>query len=360
MNINEMLIYADIEHISKIAEHYNCPCNRNSKADTIQSIIYHIFQKDILQESIEQLDDIEYTFIQLLYLDSRMKYSIEDLIAKGKQAIDIHNSVAKPKDLILQAVKKGWIFSGVGKKYLFVYLIPQDFKDKILKVVYKNLIKNIKHKEYVNFYRDESKFMKSDLFSFLKYIKKEKVLLTNEGNIYKKQQKIIFQSFQIQEELIKKTAWRFGYGRRYKEYPDRFSLIYDYAYYNKFILEDELGFLTITTKGENYLNCNSLVNDEIKIYKFWIRVYKYSIPYILIILNTIDLIAYNNWIELNSLEAHILFWLKDHFYEGKQQVFRERIIKILMHLGAIQVSCDENFTYIRVTSKGHNWINGLE
>ena len=62
MNINEMLIYADIEHISKIADHYKCQCNRNSKTDTIQAIIYHIFQKDILEESIKQLNVLEYTF----------------------------------------------------------------------------------------------------------------------------------------------------------------------------------------------------------------------------------------------------------------------------------------------------------
>ncbi|OEF99022.1 hypothetical protein BHF71_10200 [Vulcanibacillus modesticaldus] len=359
MNLDEMLIYADIDQIHKIVDNYQCQCDRHSKTDMIQSIIYTILQKNKLENQISELNNTEYTFIQLLYLDSRNKYTIEDLLAKGKQAIGLTQSSIKARDLVLTALKNGWIFQGVGKKHLLVYLVPEDFKSKVIKIINNRLQERVIFSDEVNYYRDEKGLLISDIIKFLNFIEKEEVLLTGEGNIYKRQQRTLFKQLLVPEEPLKKMAWRFGYGRRYNEYPDRFSLIYDYTFYNKLIYEDEKGLLYLTSFGKKYINNYVLSKEEMAVYQFWIRLYKYSIPFLQLVVRLIDLVATSKWVELDSLEQVVNFWLNDRYYENKQQIFRERIIKMLLHLGVIKIGNQGNKIFIQVSEKGNKLINGF-
>lgn len=359
MNLDEMLLYADIGQINKIADQYQCQCDRHSKTDLIQAIIYKLLKRDTIEDILYGLEPVEYTFIQLLYLDSRNKFTLEDLLAKGKQAINLSQTSITSKDIVFRALKKGWVFQGVGKKHLLIYLVPQDLKRKMLIGIQGDLEKRLDIRNEINFYRDESNLLVSDMIRFLTYVTKNDISLTAEGNIYKRQQQAIFGSFLVPEEPIKKVAWRFGFGRRYNEYPDRFSLIYDYSFYQKFIVEDQEGLLFISPSGGKWLTQTTYDQEEIKIYQFWVRLYKHPIPYLQLIVKYMDLIAYQRWVEIESLEKEILFWLEDFYYEKKKDIFKERIIKMLLHLGVIQLGNEDGEIYIRVTDNGHHWINGF-
>ena len=359
MNIDEMLIYADINQINKIADNYLCQCDRHSKTDIIQTIIYTILKDDTVKTHINNLDGTEFAFIQLLYLDSRNKYTIEDLIAKGKQATELNQSSIKPRELVIKALKNGWIFQGVGKKHLLIYLVPEDFKKIILNAVKSRVIKKINTIPDIDYYRDERSLLISDLITFIRYVGKEDILLTSEGNIYKRQQSSLLQSLLVKEESLKKVAFRFGYGRRYNEYPDRFSLLYDYAFFNKYIFEDENGFLSLTPQGRKWLTKIDYYNDEREIYRFWIRLYKNPIPYLQVIVRFIDLVGFNNWVQIESLKKVILFWIKDFYYEKKEDMFKDRILKMMLHLGIIQIGNKDGDTFIRITEDGHKWISGF-
>jgi len=358
LNLDEMLIYADIGHIHNIADQYQCRCNRHSKTEMIQTIIYTVFRQGTLDTLISQMDDVEFTFIQLLYLDARTQYLMEDLLAKGKQAITLRNSSIQPRELIISALKKGWIFQGVGRKYAFFYMVPHDLKKKILQILIKKMKLEVLNKDQNFVYRDERNLIISDVDIFLQMVSKKNILLTAKGNIYKKHQKVILDHLQVKEEPLGRVAWRFGYGRRYHEYPDRFSLIYDFAFYHGLIAEDENGYLLITKDGLKWLDQANREEEEKKIYTFWVRLYKRPIPFLQLIIKWIDLAAYNQWVQLNSMEEEILFWLRDHYYETKSQVFHDRIIKMLLHLGVLQLGYQGDEAFIRVTEEGHRWLNG--
>ncbi len=360
LNLNEMLIYADFQHINNIVDHYHCQCDRHSKTDMVQAILFKLLRKDTLREIILQADREDLTFIQLLYLDSRTKYTIEDLLAKAKQALDLHQMDRKPRELVLSGLKKGWIFQGVGKKNALVYLVPEDFKNRILETIHQKAKEELNRADDVPFYRDETDLILSDLHIFLSYVKNEEILLTSEGNIYKRQQQLLFRLLHIKEEIIKKQAWRFGYGRRYNEYPDRFSLIYDYAYYFKLTEESANGYLQLTSNGEKWLHEISPSKEKMNLYRFWLRLYKYPISFLPLIVKYIDLVAYKEWVQLDQLERKLMFWIKEHYYETTEIVFQERIIKMLHHLGVLKIGNIEHNVYIRVTDEGHHWINGIE
>lgn len=357
MNLDEMLLYADIDQVYKIVNNYSCECDKHSKTDMIQAIIIKMFNRDNLNNLFYELNEVELAFLQLLYLDSRVKFTIEDLLAKGRQALALNKAEDNPKDLVLAALKRGWIFHGVGKSNMLVYLVPNDFKERFFQALSSNLLNKINYLDEVNFYRDESTLLVSDIVIFLKYLLKEEVLLTGDGSIYRRQQALIFNTFLVPESPIIKGAWRFGYGRKYNEYPDRFSLIYNYAYYNKLLVEDQSGHLYITPQGVMWMNKTDFYEDEYNIYRFWLRLYKHSIPYLQLIIKIIDLVAYKKWVETSTVFGEILLWLNDHYYEKKEDVFLNRIIKMLVHLGIIQIGQESNQTYIRVSEKGHRLIN---
>ncbi|MFV9510677.1 hypothetical protein [Tepidibacillus sp. LV47] len=360
MNLAEMLLYADISHINKIADHYQCQCDRHSKQDMIQTLIYKILQKQTMLNILKQADDTEQTFMMLLYLDQRNQFTMEDLLAKGKKAIQLHESSHKPRDLILLSLKKGWIFQGLEKKNALVYLIPDDLKAKMLELIRNQYLSQMHTLKELSFYRDEKRLIAADFQTFLKFVSNEEILLTGDGSIYKRQQQLLFNQFLVPEEPIKKPGWRFGYGRRYRQYPDRFSLIYDYAFYKKMIEEDERGFLYLTNLGRNRLDHENLEEITMEIYKFWLRIYKSSIPFLPFIVQLIDLLAFDCWLSLEDLKRTVLIWLKDRYYETKEVIFNERIIKMLHHLGIIQIGQDQEKSYIRLTKEGHRFVNGFE
>lgn len=360
MNLAELLTYADIGQIHKIIDSYQCQCDRHSKTEMIQQLIFTVFNNKNLQNFFLELTETEYIYLQLLYLDSKNKYTIEDLLAKGKQAVALTNSTAKPRELVLTALKNGWIFTGVGSQHKLTYLVPQDFRDKVLQLLKELILPALRIKNVISYYREESNLAVGDLGNLLKHLQEEEVMLTNEGYIYKRQLQGILKKLLVNEEPVKVLAWRFGYGRRYNEYPDRFSLLYDYAYYHNLLIEDQRGYLLVTPKGEKLLNNPRNPEMDFKLYQFWVRLYKNTIPYLQHVLRLIDLVAESNWIEINSLEKQLLVWINQHYYETKEQVFRERIVKMLVHLGAAQIGNESNSTYLRLTDAGHTWINGFD
>lgn len=357
MDLDEMLLYTDIKHLHHIVDHYQCQCNRHSKTDIIQSLIYNVFNRSALNQLIYHLDEMEFTFLQLLYLDSRHQFAIEDLIAKGMQSAELHQSAINPKDLVFTALKRGLLFHGVGKEHQLIYLIPNDLKNKIIKILSESMKQELDFAEDMMVYRDERRLLISDTVSFLKYISSEPLLLTGVGNIYKRQQHSIFKTFAVPEEPFKNVVWRFGYGRRYNEYPDRFSLIYDYVFFHHLILEDETGYLYLTEKGNKWLEKEDFEEEEKNIFRFWIRLYKHPIPFLQLITKMIDMVSYQTWLKLESLEKFSLYWIKDHYYEKRDQIFKDRIIKMMLHSGALQIGYDNNEAYIRITEEGHQWIN---
>ena len=49
MNLAELLTYADIGQIHKIIDSYQCQCDRHSKTEMIQQLIFTVFNNKNLQ-----------------------------------------------------------------------------------------------------------------------------------------------------------------------------------------------------------------------------------------------------------------------------------------------------------------------
>ena len=115
-----------------------------------------------------------------------------------------------------------------------------------------------------------------DVWQFLRFVHQHEVALTVEGTMYKRTQEQLMAAFHVKEELIKSRGWRFGYGRRFKDYPSRLSLIYDYCFFTGLIAETEKG-LQLTEEGTKRV-LQGLKEDPAEIYRFWLKLYKGPFP----------------------------------------------------------------------------------
>nr|WP_313779191.1 hypothetical protein [Paenibacillus larvae] len=62
MNLADMLSYADIQELKKIASTYSCECNSHSKNELIQSILSTVNRREVFEERISRLsmEDIRF------------------------------------------------------------------------------------------------------------------------------------------------------------------------------------------------------------------------------------------------------------------------------------------------------------
>ncbi|MGA8943856.1 MAG: hypothetical protein WB502_14275 [Thermoactinomyces sp.] len=362
MRISEWLTYTGIDQLKQMNRYYGCDSQRShSKHELIRSLLQHIGKKGQLEKQIARLNDREFRFLQLIMLDQSTAYSMEELLAKGRVAINGQQGQAR--QLIVEALKRGWLFPGYSRQTQNLYYVPSDLRMQVVEILLKpyKLEENRLH-EPPAVYRDEQHQLLYDLYHFLSFINKEIVRLTVDGAIYKNQQKQLFQTFYIRETPIAGKGPRFGFGRSYHLYPDRFSLLYDYAYYEGYFIEDEKGYLCLTEKGKGKLDKkekDSQGQDQGKeIVRFWIRLYRRAIPQLPMIIRWISLLTYPGWVQKSLVFQAVEPWLKAFFYESKESLF-QKVLKMLVHLGVCLIGQEGDKQYLTLSPSGVKWLHGI-
>lgn len=354
MRITDWLTYTDINQLKQLNRFYQCDCNDRSKNELICSLLQRMNRTSLIKEIVKELPREELRFLQLIVLDASGAYTMEELVAKGRAAL--LGKEGEPRKLIASVLKKGWLFRGYSHNTHNFYEIPTDTKERLTNLFIESYdIGNPKVQP--DFYRDEENLIIADLYSFLEYLHKDIVRIANDGSIYRNQQKVLLQSLCVIEEPVTGKGPRFGFGRNYHLYPDRFSLIYDYAFYKNYIAEDAQGCLCLTEIGNEKL-LKKDVNEGRHLYRFWIRLYRKPIPNLPIIIQWLGLLSYSRWIPLDHCFEVSEEWLAPYYYESVENIFR-KIIQILLHLGVLKVGTENGVNYITLTLSGINWIQGI-
>ncbi len=86
MNLSDMLGYADIQQLSRIADVYRCECNGHSKNDLIQSILSTVSRNDVFEAQISSMKLEDLRFLNSLLFEARNSFSLEDLLARVQQS----------------------------------------------------------------------------------------------------------------------------------------------------------------------------------------------------------------------------------------------------------------------------------
>ncbi|RCX23281.1 hypothetical protein DFP94_101878 [Fontibacillus phaseoli] len=359
MNLADMLTFADIGQLSRIANHYQCECNGNSKHELIQSILQTIGRREFVERHVEGMSLEDLRFLNGLIFDGRRQFSLEELIACAQQSRFTEDAREResPRDVISRFRQRGWLFQGMTHNTRYLFEVPEDLKRR-----FREAMEHRFKAEVViaggepAMYREEPDLLSEDLILFLRYVQEHEIPLNNEGVMYRRNQLQILEKLHISEPLVGK-GWRFGYGRRFKDYPNRLALLYDYASHGKWIRED-VDRLCLTAAGEFFLE-EERREPMMHFVSFWLRLYKGPIPNLLSLMYWIERCS-REWVTTSSLYTRMSSLIKPFFYDSPESIFEERILVMMLHLGMVRLGEDgQGERYVQTTPFGKSAVHKL-
>lgn len=336
MNLADMLSYVDIHELSRIAKTYDCACNSHSKNDLIQSILTTISRKDVFEKHVLNLSLEDIRFLNSLMFDGKTSFSLEELIARAqstrfqKQEPETWN----PRETISRFKGLGWLFHGFSQQNKYLYQVPQDLKRRFTDVLARKYREHLQYTGEPAVYRDEHTLILSDIETFLRFVDRHDVPMTAEHFMYRKVLHQVLGEMAVREEPVARGGWRFGYGSRFKEYPNRFSLIYDYCYFSKWISEEN-GYIILTPEGKARIN-KGMKDNLPDVYHYWLRLYKIPIPNLPSLVHWVEQLA-SNWVQVNSLREVMCPLIRPYYYDTPESILDQRILQMMMHLGLLAI-----------------------
>ncbi|WP_239614187.1 hypothetical protein [Cohnella mopanensis] len=365
MNLADMLVYADIAELTTIAETYDCTCSSHSKNELIQSILSTVQRRDVMESRVGEMMGNDLRFLNSLVFENRSAYSLEELKARAlngesklnepsSEAVD---NVARPPEssrnrkgksaapkpppspedtarLAISRFKKfGWLFNGFSQQTRLLYQVPDDVKIRLRDALERRYRATLVVVDEPPVYRDERSLFTEDIVHFLRFVRDNELPLTSDGVLYKRQIQQTLELLSVNETIPSRGGWRFGYGRRFRDYPDRFSLLYDFVYYEGYIAE-ESDRLTLTEEGRNIAD-KFADPDPTKLYRFWLRLYKGAIPNLNTLTQWIMRLS-TEWTTVDSIFQILQPLVRSYYYDTQQDVLERRVLVMLMHLGVIR------------------------
>lgn len=249
MKLADMLSYADIGQLSRIATTYHCECNGNSKNELIQSILATVNRREVFEAQIGALKLEDLRFMNSLLFDARDAFSLEELIARVQQsrfagaedqlaapAADVRTDAisvpatsgkkaaakaptakrnAKPKtakdkpepesgprETISRFKQYGWLFNGYAGPERYLFQVPSDLKERFKQSMERRLASEVVYAdEEPHAYRDEQMLIGEDVVHLLTYIHLNEVPLTSEGTMYKRSILQLLELFGVKEPM---------------------------------------------------------------------------------------------------------------------------------------------------------------
>lgn len=362
MNLADMLSYADINQLLRIAEHYQCECDGHSKHALIQSILSKVYRKEGFQSILEQLDDEDLRFLNSFLFDRKNAFSLEELLARAKYTQFEKKDSPPPlgatsnRETIARFKSRGWLFNGISRDSRYLFQFPEDLKDSFCEMLQARFEDLLTFTSDPPVYREEGTLLAEDTLKFLRMVEHETFPLNGTGGLYKKSLISILQSLSVAEQPVSQEVWRFGYGRRFKEYPSRFSLIYDFTFFQGYIKENTL--LELTPLGQEKLQ-QAKAEDPLELYRFWLRLYRGPVYQLQELVQWIDRMA-SRWVSVKSLFLALRPFIRPFYYDDAQAVLEKRILRMLLHLGMVTLGeHPQAGAVVRMTSTGSRMVRGI-
>ncbi|WP_379930475.1 hypothetical protein [Marinicrinis sediminis] len=340
MRLADMLVYSDIQQLNLIADSYQCDCKSNSKHELIQHILTAFGRREHFENMVSRLELADLRLINALMFDRKKAFSMEELTARASQSLfDEEKDKRKPRDKILRLKRLGFLFNGFSHQTKYLFSIPDDIKSRLSDVLKSHYASRLVHADAPLVYREEIELLQEDVLRLLRWVQTSRIPLTAERFMYKRHIQQALSELSVEEPLVAKGEWRFGYGRRMKEYPNRFSFLYDYCFYEHDLSEGEE--LVLTEKGEQRL-LEGHQPGAAQLYRFYLKLYKHPIKNLEVIVHWILQLS-AQWVSVHSLKQILLPYVKPFYYDTPERIIDQRIIQMLMHLGMLRIGEDPEY-----------------
>ncbi|CCQ93626.1 conserved hypothetical protein [[Clostridium] ultunense Esp] len=369
MRLPDILVYADIHHLSRIAQEYDLQVNLHSKNDLVQSLLQQIFNPHEMKERLERLTPAERSFLLLLLAEERKGYTLEELTHRAKLVVQSDSEGRKVlmkggigEDSIVEKILRyGWVYNR-KERNVSIYRIPEDLKEMLVASIIPRFqetsgqmgfsVKKVRTERFEVPNDQQIPMSIHDLFRFLRFVKEEWVQLTLDGVIHKRLQGILFRQLSTGESPLTERGWRFGYGRRFRDYPDLFSLLYDYAFARGWI-EEKPGVLLLSESGNRLLAGEEQVTPK-DLFAFWVSLYRKPIPNLPSLLSLIKLLTKEGFWE-EELYRQLEPFISPFYYDNKEKIFQKRVLAPLFWMEGLEVIRREGIQMLRLSSLWERW-----
>ncbi|MBX6352863.1 MAG: helicase-associated domain-containing protein [Thermoflavifilum sp.] len=348
MKLAECLNTADITTLRRIADHYGLPGSRHSKLALLQEILFAFRSRPFLDAQVSAWHQRREQALIRLCLDPRSAFSAEEL--QG-----LFRASGLSEDSIGDCVSEGWLFPTTRFRGRLQYCIPEELKQRLRACVIGHFAQQVvTSDEGPVVFQDEEHALARDLDVLLEYTAHHDVRLTVDGAMYKRNLQQLLELLEIREAPLE-GGWRFGYGRRFHDYPDRLALIYDFAYAQRYIEERDDGRLAVTDEAAEWMRLGA-VEKQRALFKFYVSLYRRPI---LRLPQIIQLLAHvgTRWTESASMLQALGPLVNAYYYDTREQVWNSRILKMMLHLGLIRRGHDETGRdWFQITKLGQQLI----
>lgn len=323
MNLMDVLLFQNQTELVKLLRDTQSNYNEHSKREMIEVLYPLLLNKENLNERFQQLTVAAKRIVLTICYDDKLFLSKEEL----------YGIVPKVDNLAFLQLLKELTTSGLLFVYLNKnYLIPSQLKKELINCFQRNIDDNSLILPSSS-HTDNQLYMVNDLFSFIDIITERALPLTKNGLLYKKDFQRIIKLFH-RKEVLPSEQWRFGYGRRFSNYPDRFSLIYDYCFYRGWITEKD-GNLAIGPRV-NELHDSKLTECMHGIVRYWLKLYRRPVPAIQLLFKIlIDSLKEGEGLEQEFIIAELTPFVDEYYFDKKEDVIKKRFLNMLCSLDII-------------------------
>ncbi|SDW82987.1 Helicase conserved C-terminal domain-containing protein [Alicyclobacillus hesperidum] len=335
MRLSECLNHASISTLQAIAQNLQLSCTMYSKLDLVQSILESLRNPLSLAEQLDQWHEEWGVSLRRIALHRRnvfAKEEIEHLLASAGH--DTVNGLQK-------ALAQGWLFLQNDSSRRRYYIVPKDIQMALRDDFQRRWRAQVRVRTDDPLVQvDEGMAALHDLHTLLQYVQQREVRLTASGAMYKRHVQQLMELFEV-EESIELPQWRFGYGRRTYDYPDRLALLYDFAYDEGIVIERQDERLTVDpARLSDFLTLGRKTQLR-RLLQFYVRTYRRPIPRLYDIMETIRLLA-DVWTSNTSLYAICAPQIQAFYYDQPTDVWDQRVVKMLVHLGVARIGYDDD------------------
>ena len=352
MKLSETLTYTDISQLHRLAREWNCECNIHSKNELIQSLFHHLTNKYQIHQEFLELSSGDKMFLFNLMFEKPREYTKDSIYAKARQACLKEEEARSYRGMLERALEKGWLFR-VSIRQDEKFILPDEVRKQWRSLLLHGIQGMRKEEIEGGTIYDGSHHMAQDVEILSNNLKNNHVPFAKNGAMYRKHIMNLIHLFNVPEELPTES-WRFGYGRRFREYPDRFALIYDFAYHRGWITEDDMmGNVILTEQGYQFLeegiNYEQLTKD---LFSFWLLSYRRAIPNVENLTRFISLLCQKQWVQERVLVEQLLPFTSGFYYDTPEEVRKKRIITMLNYFDFLLKTTLRDATYAFTLSPG--------
>jgi hypothetical protein len=332
IKLQEYLSQIPIELAQTIALENSLQCNLYSKARLIETLTQRFRDRRFLKKLFSRLTDLQTAGVMMTLFFAGDKPLTTDQYHQELQQVFPDREFAA-EDVMHSLTLQGLVYIAfVDDDDESTYSIPTDLAELLLEIIGQDLLDKLTYlPDPPHATRFDGLAIIRDIFTFLAFLKRDNVKLTQEFVIFKRTQLRILDSFELPEHPLEDTEKE----REEGYYPPRFDFIYRFCEAKGLITIDG-NYLRITDVVEEWLGKADFAKMQ-EIFAFWQDHYLASSAEAQLILRLLLLVPEGQWLTSQSVEHIFDVLMPEHTWFQKHAQARDpNFLNVLLYIGGIE------------------------